>query len=390
MSKGGDEPRVFVTHSSIDRALADRIVHALRMGTDVRRARIFCSSIEGCGVPTGADFMTYIQRQLQDTKLVVPLITPAYLDSIFCQWELGAAWVQNVRMFPIKVDAVDHTELVGPLHTMQTADFNTAGLNDLASAVAEAVGGALHLTEWESERDPLLRDLQQLTAKLAKEWRATPSAKLRRAARLSDHSRTLHRIFHILRDAAYLQVLHGSPEGQRNHFLSLLNSCVEEVAYCFSGITGQPCRVAVKQVTADDSPRVLYVQDLARSGSTPLRRTREPIAENTDFEDLMVGGCDYFLCNNIRERISEGSYKNSHLIPAEGGLPYNSTIVCPVRKVLTDPPSEAVRLKTASDWQDLIAYLCVDSSSTDTFTDADIQVGAGIADAMYSVLRPYS
>lgn len=84
--------------------------------------------------------MQYIQKQLQDTHLVVPLITPAYLDSVFCQWELGAAWVREVEMFPIRVDPVTHGELPGPLQQIHVAELTKAGLSDLVECIAAGWG----------------------------------------------------------------------------------------------------------------------------------------------------------------------------------------------------------------------------------------------------------
>ena len=65
MGNDDQSSRVFITHSSRDKVLAEAIVNALRLGTDVSPDRIFCSSIEGYGVKVGSDFMRYIQRQLR-------------------------------------------------------------------------------------------------------------------------------------------------------------------------------------------------------------------------------------------------------------------------------------------------------------------------------------
>jgi hypothetical protein len=377
-------PRVFITHSSVDRTLAERIVKAVRLGVDVQRNRIFCSSIDGYGIDVGHDFLQQIHDQLQNTHLVVPLITPAYLDSLFCQWELGAAWVRGVDMFPILVDPVAPEQLQGPLQQRQVARLTKAGLNNLADRISASVSSQIERTVWEGERDGLLADLPEIFIDLKAAWAKTPAAEQRRAARLAAQATHLHQVFHRLRDAAALKVLHGSDN--LDHFLSVFGYATDEIAQCFTGMTGKVCRVSVKQVI-DQGNGEPAVVDLSRSGTTPVRKTPDPIEDNTDFKELMVGTRSYFLCNDITQLKAQGGYENSHT--AEGrALPYNSTLVWPVRKTLDQPP-QVGGLEAVSDWQDIIAYLCVDSLETDLFVESDIWVGAAIADAMYSVLRPW-
>ena len=47
---GGSTARLY-HYSSLDQELAEHIVDALRLATDVDESRIFCSSIEGYGSP---------------------------------------------------------------------------------------------------------------------------------------------------------------------------------------------------------------------------------------------------------------------------------------------------------------------------------------------------
>ena len=172
----GGVPRVFITHSSLDQELAERIVGALRLATDVDESRIFCSSIEGYGITAGQDFLQYILDQLQNTPLVLPLITPAYLDSRFCQWELGGAWVLEVDMVPILVEPVRPEQLEGPLHNRQVVKVNRAGLNTLVDRIAKSIGSYVNRTRWEVERDRLIADLPSILDRLQTAWVSTAGA----------------------------------------------------------------------------------------------------------------------------------------------------------------------------------------------------------------------
>lgn len=382
---GGPKSRVFITHSSLDRDLANHLVEALRLGAGVAPERIFCSSIEGYGVKVGSDFMQYILQQLQDTDLVVPLITPAYLDSVFCQWELGAAWVREVKMFPIRVEPVAHSELPAPLQHVHVAELTDAGLNDLVECVAESVGAKVHWKIWEPQRKKLQTSLPGILGTLRKSWSGTPSAKLRRAAQLAGCSGSLHRVFHLLRDTAALK-LTDPKTTSIERLQELLEPTTDEIATLFTGMTGHRCQVTVKEVfLPDEAPEVW---DLSRSGGRPLLPP-EPIEGNTDFESLLLGPDSYFMCNDIAAARRDDSYANSHARPGKP-LSYNSAIVWPVRRRLRRRP-QATKKLNARSWQDLIAYLCVDSPDTGVFDESiDVWIGAAIADAMYVVLRPWS
>jgi hypothetical protein len=153
-------------------------------------------------------------------------------------------------------------------------------------------------------------------------------AVLRRAAAIGEQSQHLHQVMHRLRDAAALKVLHGSTD--RTTFLTLFRYAVDEIAQCFSSMSGHPCRVAVKQVMAlpDGNPAVV---DLSRSPTGRPNRTPELISENTDFEELMYGTSRYFMCNDLASLRAAGNYKNSHAVAGQQ-LPYNSALVWPVQK----------------------------------------------------------
>lgn len=208
-------PRVFITHSSIDKELADAVVEILRLGTDLSSNQIFCSSVEGLGIPTGQTFMQYIKNQLASTELVVPLITPAYLDSTFCMWELGATWVRGVDTYPILVPPVKTDNLPGPLRTMQVARLDSPGMNGLASTVAAKANVSVIQDTWERKRNAFLSSTPALLLKLGTEWAATPQARLRKAARYAQAMVSLRRIADALRDANYLHIV--NPDSLEEH-----------------------------------------------------------------------------------------------------------------------------------------------------------------------------
>lgn len=389
MSPAGPKPttpRVFITHSSLDQELAASVVRSLRLATGLPTKRIFCSSLDGMGIPTGEVFVEYIHKQLAATELVVPLITPAYLDSQFCMWELGAAWVRGVALHPIAVDAVAWDDLPILLSALQVDRLNKTGLNRLAPKVARATGTKLDRTAWEQERDDVLGSLPATVERLQPAWRATPAAVQRRKARVAAATSDVHVAMHTLRDASVIAIAAGGGAPNRDAFLAHLRSAAQAMARAFAASSGHECRVTIKQLIIPDSDDDLAVADLTRStGRNSIRH--DLVTENTDFENLLEGVEDWFISNDLEALRATGGYKNSH-VDLGDPLPYSSTVVWPIRKLFDDiRQAEALGARTAL--ADLLGFLCVDTTETDAFDQHEVDLGAAFADALYPVLRPH-
>ena len=74
---------IFISHAVADQALAKMLVDFLKEAIGVPEPAIFCSSVKGHHIPLGEDFNAYIKQQLQNPKLVILLMTPAYMESSF-------------------------------------------------------------------------------------------------------------------------------------------------------------------------------------------------------------------------------------------------------------------------------------------------------------------
>src|ERR1039458_2333317 len=94
---------VFISHASTDKSLVDSFVQLLEGGVGVRHSQIFCSSVEGHGIPPGKDFKAYIKEKLSEAELVFALISKNFYASAFCMCELGAIWIQAKGFIPVVV-----------------------------------------------------------------------------------------------------------------------------------------------------------------------------------------------------------------------------------------------------------------------------------------------
>src|SRR5262245_23556232 len=86
--------RVFVSHSVADVELATAFVKLLQNGTGLRQPQIFFSSRRG-DIQNGTFFVDQILLHLSKANLIVALVSRSYVQSHFCQSEVGAALVRQ-------------------------------------------------------------------------------------------------------------------------------------------------------------------------------------------------------------------------------------------------------------------------------------------------------
>jgi TIR domain len=116
---------IFVSHAAIDKDSAHDLVDFLQLGMGVHPDRIFYSSMPG-SIPVGVDFVDHILKELKDAKLVLCLLSQAYIESQFCIAELGAARMAafkdptKVFCFTCLIEPLDYKKLGGMLVGVQS------------------------------------------------------------------------------------------------------------------------------------------------------------------------------------------------------------------------------------------------------------------------------
>ncbi len=175
--------KIFISHAAKDKVLAEKLVDVLlNNGCDVPAGEIFCTSLEGMGIPAGSkNFIEVIRDHIQEPSLVILLLTENYFCSTFCQCELGATWAMDLPTFPIVVPPLKKSELKATLAVTQAGDVNDSGyLDDLRDAVKKRHGAEVKTARWNVKKDLFLKELPAVLAKLAKPTQV-PAAKLEAA-----------------------------------------------------------------------------------------------------------------------------------------------------------------------------------------------------------------
>jgi len=101
--------KIFISHSSQDEELVNAFMDLFQTQFNLTRQNFFNTS--DFQLELGGNWIEEIKTAMQESTLVLPIITPNYLDSHFCLCELGAAWVKDTQLFPIIVPPLTHRAL---------------------------------------------------------------------------------------------------------------------------------------------------------------------------------------------------------------------------------------------------------------------------------------
>ena len=138
------------------------MINTLARGLSLRSDCFFYTSKLSIGVPSGREFFSYIRESICGAKLVISLVSPAFLKSQFCLAESGATWALGKDWSILTFPGVAPSELGSFLKELQAAKITDKdALSELAGRLAAATGAearkdALEWARWESERDDFI------------------------------------------------------------------------------------------------------------------------------------------------------------------------------------------------------------------------------------------
>jgi len=160
--------RIFISHAVADQKLAAAFTAFLKEAIGVPAADIFCSSVDGHGIPTGENFSEYMKDKIAAPDLVIMLITETYLEREFCLMELGATWAKSLKPYPLIVSPVEFdfvTRTLGLVQAQKIDDHKK--LNQLRQALRDVCELEPRNDEdWDDKRDEWKLTLKRILPKL--------------------------------------------------------------------------------------------------------------------------------------------------------------------------------------------------------------------------------
>jgi len=125
--------KTFISHATADREIASKFVDLLQLGVGIEREQIFFSSYPA-GIPNAEYFVSHILKEINDSQLVIAILSHAYFKSQFCLAEAGAALARkehgDAEFYSLVVPPESLSDLGGVLYARQTGFITDAGALD--------------------------------------------------------------------------------------------------------------------------------------------------------------------------------------------------------------------------------------------------------------------
>lgn len=109
---------VFVSHSATDVEAALAVANFVVTHLSVPSDEVICTSAAPYDLPTGDEYERAILKALTKCSVVVALVSPRSLASLFCSMEIGAAWGKRKRIIPIALPMLDINHIGRPLSSL--------------------------------------------------------------------------------------------------------------------------------------------------------------------------------------------------------------------------------------------------------------------------------
>lgn len=168
MNKKEKTPMVFISHASIDKPFVEALVDLLE-GIGLSKENLFCSSVDGYGIPLSQDIFETLRGLFNEHDLYVIFVhTPRFYESHVCLNEMGAAWVLKTDFCSIlshdmrfdKMDGVVNKQSLSIKVDNDDAPFR---LNELKDKLINLIGLVpIDETKWERKRNNFLKLVKTL------------------------------------------------------------------------------------------------------------------------------------------------------------------------------------------------------------------------------------
>lgn len=130
--------RIFISHSAADENLAHALVDGLMSCMMLADEDIRCTSVAGHKLDVGVETSAVLRDELEETSVVVGLLTPNAIASSWVLFELGATWGAKRKIKPLLAGPLTFKDLPGPLsshHAVKLSDKN--GLVQVVEEIAK-------------------------------------------------------------------------------------------------------------------------------------------------------------------------------------------------------------------------------------------------------------
>jgi hypothetical protein len=130
--------KIFVSHSSADKRIAEAFVDLLRVALPLSAKEIRCTSVDGYKLEAGTNSDEQLRQEVFEAQAFLALLSPASIQSIYVMFELGARWGANRYLAPVMVAGLTPSALKAPLSAIHAVTGTSEGdLHQLIDTLSE-------------------------------------------------------------------------------------------------------------------------------------------------------------------------------------------------------------------------------------------------------------
>jgi len=129
---------IFISHSSSDKIVAQKLIQLLRSAMNIESSRIRCTSVEGYKLEGGVNTDEQLRKEVEDNKLFIGIISKESIQSHYVLYELGARWGLKLPFKPVVCSSDDYSLLKAPLKNYHVMNLsNPADVMQLMDETAQ-------------------------------------------------------------------------------------------------------------------------------------------------------------------------------------------------------------------------------------------------------------
>lgn len=129
---------IFISHCTDDSDVAENFTNLLRAALPIDPTRIRCASVDGYRLPAGSSVNDQLRSEVFESTVLIALLSPASLNSIYTLFELGARWGAQKYLAPILIRGTEVGALEQPLSSLNAiASSSEPDVSQLLVKVAE-------------------------------------------------------------------------------------------------------------------------------------------------------------------------------------------------------------------------------------------------------------
>jgi len=106
---------IFISHSSEDADVAKTIIELIKAAFNLPSEKIRCTSVNGYKLKAGASTEAQLKIEILHSKVLLAIITPQSVSSLYVLFELGARWGLSLPLIPLVTSKQGFELLKGPL-----------------------------------------------------------------------------------------------------------------------------------------------------------------------------------------------------------------------------------------------------------------------------------